>query len=378
MASQPGSQGEPNLPERLKEDPTAAPEGEGAAGPSKNALKKAQKDKEKAEKAAKRQAQEQADREKAAANDSAKHLYGPIDYSKPPPSSEKFCDGLWEIPGASEGQEVTVEARVYNARVQSAKLAFIVLREQEYSIQVVIAEGGAHNISRQMVKWCGGINTESYVRVTGLVKKPVEDVKSTSISHFELHLESCYMISEASEKLPVQVKDCTRPPPAGEEEIESTDQGDQGAPNASLKVRLDNAILSMRAPAKLAIFKLQSEICKIFTEYMYKHNFTYINPSYMVGAATEGGSGVFEITYFDRKAYLTQSPQFFKQWAIAGDVKSVFTIGPVFRAENSNTKRHLTEVNLSDSSLRLQILTRNSSLPVSTLKCQYAIITMKL
>ena len=344
MASQPGSQGEPNLPTREKEKNPAgeAPAG-GEAGPSKNALKKAAKEKEKAEKAAKRQEQEAAEKAKADANDTAKHLYGSLDYTKEPPKSQKFCDSLWELTGAEEGQEVTVEARVYNARVQSAKLAFLVLREQEHTIQVVIAEGGGQGISRQMVKWCGGINTESFIRVTGLVKPPKEPVKSTSISGFELHVESIYMISEASEKLPVQVKDCLQPPPTGEED---NGEDQEGPVNASLKVRLDNPVLSMRAPAKLAIFKLQSEICKLFTEYMYKHNFTYINPSYMVGAATEGGSGVFEVAYFEKKAYLTQSPQFFKQWAIAGDIKSVFSIGPVFRAENSNTKRHLTEVSV--------------------------------
>lgn len=348
MASQPGTQGEPSLPERPKNE-EIADEGSGSA-PSKSALKKAAKEKEKAEKSAQRKQQEQAEREKAAANDSAKHLYGPLDYSKPPPAAEKFCDGLWEIQGATEGQEVTVEARIHNARVQSAKLAFLVLRDQEYTIQVVIAEGGRHNISRQMIKWCGGINTESYVRLTGLIQKPKEEVKSTSISGFELHLESCYMISEATEKLPVQLKDCMKPPSLKEDESEVDDQGN---PNASLKVRLDNPVISMRAPAKLAIFKLQSEICRLFTEYMYKNNFTYINPSYMVGAATEGGSGVFEISYFEKKAYLTQSPQFFKQWAIAGDLKGVFSIGPVFRAENSNTKRHLTEVKLGVLSIQV-------------------------
>ena len=339
MASQPGTQGEPNLVERPN---PSHPSGDaaGGEGPSKNALKKAAKEREKAEKAARRAEAEAAEKAKADANDTAKHLYGPLDYTREPPASQKFCDGLWELTGAEDGQEVTVEARVYNARVQSAKLAFLVLREQEHTIQVVIAEGGGRGISRQMVKWCGGINTESYIRVSGLVKPPKEPVKSTSISGFELHVESIYMISEAAEKLPVQVKDCTKPPPSGEEENEVDDQGQ---PNASLKVRLDNPVLSMRAPAKLAIFKLQSEICKLFTEYMYKHNFTYINPSYMVGAATEGGSGVFEVTYFEKKAYLTQSPQFFKQWAVAGDIKCVFSIGPVFRAENSNTKRHLTE-----------------------------------
>ena len=138
---------------------------------------------------------------------------------------------------------------------------------------------------------------------------------------------------------PLQVKDCLKPPSA-KEEGEETDAND---PNSSLKTRLDSKVLASRAPATNAIFQLQSEICAIFTEFMLQHSFTMIQPSYLAGAATEGGSGVFEVTYFDRKAYLTQSPQFFKQMAIAGDLGPVFSIGPVFRAENSNTKRHLTE-----------------------------------
>ena len=340
MASQPGTQGEPSLAERPKDSqPATDAAPSGSEPPSKNALKKAAKDKEKAEKAAKRAQAEAAEKSKAEANDTAKHLYGPLDYSNEPPT-HTFCEDLGELAKAQDGQAVTIEARVYNARVQSAKLAFLVLREQEHTIQAVVAEGGGQGISRMMVKWCGGINTESYVRVTGLVKPPLEPVKSTSISGFELHVESLYMISEASEKLPVQVKDCSKPPPSGEEE-QAVDE--HGQPNASLKVRLDNPVLSMRAPARLAIFKLQSEIVRLFTEYMHARHFTFINPSYMVGAATEGGSGVFEVAYFDRKAYLTQSPQFFKQWAVAGDLRKVFSIGPVFRAENSNTRRHLTE-----------------------------------
>lgn len=186
----------PELASRSKDEPA-----EGAA-PSKNALKKAAKDKEKAEKAAKRQQQEQEEKAKADANDTAKHLYGPIP-SPPPPAPQKFIESLGQAADAKENEELAVHARVYNARVQSAKLAFLVLREQEHTIQVVIAEGGGQGISRQMVKWCGGINTESFVRVTGIVKKPKEEVKSASISHYELHVESIYMISPAAEMLPV-------------------------------------------------------------------------------------------------------------------------------------------------------------------------------
>lgn len=306
---------------------------------SKNAMKKAAKEKEKAEKAAKREQQEREEKEKAAANDTAKHLYGHLTYENPPPFAESFLD-LGELEGAEENSRVTFEARVSNVRAQSAKLGFLVLRDGFDSIQVVIAEGGGQSISRQMIKWCGALSAESLVRVTGLIKAPVEEVKSTTISHHELHLESIYIIAEAPEQLPVQVKDCNQPPPREEEgEAEK-----EGIPNVGLKARLDNKVLSLRAPASAAIRELESEVTRLFFEYMIEHKFTNIQPSYLAGAATEGGAGVFEVKYFEEKAFLTQSPQFFKQMAIAGGMKRVFSIGPVFRAENSNTKRHLTEV----------------------------------
>ncbi|KAL8838291.1 MAG: hypothetical protein Q9170_002188 [Blastenia crenularia] len=333
------SSAEQELPHRPKE------EGEEAGAPSKSALKKAAKEKEKAEKAAKRQEQERQQKEKAEASDTSKHLYGPLPSSADAPSNlpkEKFTE-LAELYDAKEDQEVTIDARIHNARVQSAKLAFLVLRDEAHTIQAVIAEGGTNKISRQMVKWCGGINSESIVRATGLVKQPKEPVTSTSISNFELHVEQLYMISEAAQMLPVQVKDCMRAPPMNEDLKEEAETDAQGLPVVSLAARLNNRVLDGRTAANQAIFQLQSGISNLFIEFMNANRFTWINSSRLAGAATEGGAGVFEIKYFDTKAYLTQSPQFFKQMAIAMDMKRVCEIGPVFRAENSNTHRHLTE-----------------------------------
>ncbi|KAL8700861.1 MAG: hypothetical protein Q9224_000767 [Gallowayella concinna] len=334
------SQGEQEVSLRPKEE-----QGD-AGGPSKSAQKKAAKEKEKAEKAAKRQELERAQKEQADANDTSKHLYGSMPSSSESPAilpKHKFTE-LAELYDAKEDQEVTVDARIHNARVQSAKLAFLVLREEAHTIQAVIAEGGANKISRQMVKWCGGISSESIVRATGLVKQPKEPVTSTSISNFELHIESIYMISEAAQMLPVQVKDCMRAPPMTDEDSKEEPATDsQGLPVVSLNARLNNRILDGRTAANQAIFQLQSGISNLFMEFMTQNRFTWINSSKLAGAATEGGSGVFEIKYFDSKAYLTQSPQFFKQMAIAMDMKRVCEIGPVFRAENSNTHRHLTE-----------------------------------
>ena len=345
------SQNESNLPSRSKEEGTTE-------GPSKSALKKAAKEKEKAEKAAKRAEQEAQEKKKREENDSAKHLYGTLSLptdSASASSPQTFTE-LVDLYTARENQEVTVDVRVHNSRIQSAKLAFLVLREEAHTIQAVIAEGGANGISRQMVKWCGGLNTESIVRVTGLVKPPKEPVTSTTISNNELHVEKCFLISQADAQLPIQVKDCMRAPPVGDESGEGEKEVDaQGTPIVSLSSRLNNRVLDARTAANLAIFQLQSGITNLFLEYMNKHNFTWIQSSRIAGAATEGGSGVFEIKYFDGKAYLTQSPQFFKQMAIAMDMKRVCEVGPVFRAENSNTHRHLTEVR-SLTSLRCSLV----------------------
>ena len=325
-----------DLPSRSKGEGNA--EGSEAQGtePSKNALKKMAKEKEKAEKAAKREQKEREEREAReqadAANDTAKHLYG----ERPAQSvSLSYLDGSgnWK-----EDEEITIRTRVQTARSQAASTCFIILGDSFHTVQAVAAEGGGQGVSRQMVKWCKKLNSESLVQVTGLVKRA--ELKSVTIKDFELHVKSIYMISEAEEKLPIQTKDCRGPPPAGEEAEEEK----EGAINVSLKARLDNRVLSLRTPASQAIFKLSSGVRSLFVEFMAKNGGTWFEPSYLAGASTEGGADVFEVKYFEKKAYLTQSPQFYKQMAIAGDMGLVYTTGPVFRAENSNTKRHLTEV----------------------------------
>ena len=335
MASQ-----EPNdLPEH--------PKPEGSEAPSKNALKKAQKEKEKAEKAAKRAEQERQEKEKADANDTAKHLYGKLpdgllqseSQSKPPTS-------LRDLTPEWEGKEVTVRARVHNARPQSAKLAFLDLRQRTENIQAVIAEGGGTGISRQMVKWASGLSKESIVLVTGLVKAPKEPIHSTSISGLEIHVEKVFVVAEGPPSLPMQVKDAMRPPPAGDEE-DAVDSS--GTPVVGLATRLNNRVLSLRTPTDQAVFHINGAVCTLFREFMLKNQFQELQTPKIAGAATEWGAGVFVLKYFDYLAYLTQSPQFYKQMAIAGDMERVFEVGPVFRAENSNTPRHLTEVSWKEA-----------------------------
>ena len=91
------------------------------------------------------------------------------------------------------------------------------------------------------------------------------------------------------------------------------------------------------------MFKVQSALVKHMRNYLYNKDFTEIHTPKLIGAASESGSEVFEVKYFDRKAYLAQSPQFYKQMAIASGIERVFEVAPCFRAENSNTNRHATE-----------------------------------
>ena len=315
----------------------SADQPEGTNAPSKNAMKKAQKEKEKAQKKAAAQKAQQEKQAVVLEEDTAKNNYGYL-----PPDDSSTITGLPELADACLSKEVTVIARIHNSRSQSAKLAFLMLREDGETIQAVLA-AGMKEVSKQMVKWAVGVSMNSVVRVTGLVQKPNPPVASASIAGLEIHVQKIYLESETT-ILPMQVKDAERPPP------ESAEEGQldaEGAPLVTLKTRLDNRVIDLQTACNQAILEISSGVKALFAEYLLKRNFKWVDSPKLLGAATEGGGGVFEVSnYFGKKAYLAQSPQFYKQMLIAGDCKRVFEIAPVFRAENSNTHRHMTEVRL--------------------------------
>ena len=113
--------------------------------------------------------------------------------------------------------------------------------------------------------------------------------------------------------------------------------------NANADTKLDYRWLDLRSEKNENTFRIQSAFVKYLREYLYKENFTEIHTPKLLGTASESGSEVFEVKYFDSKAYLAQSPQFYKQMAIASGLERVFEVAPAFRAENSNTNRHCTE-----------------------------------
>ncbi|KAF2654109.1 aspartyl-tRNA synthetase [Lophiostoma macrostomum CBS 122681] len=334
--------------------PAASGSGEPNKEPSKNALKKAQKEKEKAEKKAAAKARELAERQKkdaADAEDVSKDVYGelPLCGSKDFKPTGTPREDLSKVDQV-EDKEITFRCWVENARPQGAKLAFLNLRQGLNTVQAVVA--ASEKLSKQMVKFAQNISTESTLAVTGLVKRVKEPIKSATIKDFEIHITKLFVEVKAEVPLPLQVEDAERPLPsdeAGQDEKES-----DGRPLVGLNTRLNNRTIDLRAKINHAIFVIKSGVCSLFQEFLSQQGFTLIHTPKIQGAAGEGGANVFELKYFDRSAYLAQSPQFYKQMLIASRFQKVMEIGPVFRAENSNTARHLTEFTGLDLEMEFQ------------------------
>jgi aspartyl-tRNA synthetase len=199
------------------------------------------------------------------------------------------------------------------------------------------------------------VSTESTLVVTGLVKRVQEPIKSASIKDFEIHVQKLHVEVKAEVPLPLQVEDAERPLPSDTAADDDQKQEEGGErPLVSLNTRLNNRTLDLRAKINQSIFVIKSGVCALFQEFLSKKGFVLVHTPKILGAASEGGANVFELKYFDRPAYLAQSPQFYKQMLIASRFQKVMEIGPVFRAENSNTARHLTEFTGLDLEMEFQ------------------------
>lgn len=194
---------EPPKETSIPTDPALKAAAEGEAGQSKKGAKKAEakakKEAEKARKAAEREAQALASGS-GPSEDLAKENYGDISHKITIPSPQIHLRDLGE---EHFGKTVKFRAWIQNARMQGAKMAFVELREEgNWTVQgVVSANAEGTPVSKQMVKWIGGLKLESFVMVEASVQKPLEPVKSTKVSGFELHLVKCYLVAAAPEVL---------------------------------------------------------------------------------------------------------------------------------------------------------------------------------
>jgi nondiscriminating aspartyl-tRNA synthetase len=211
------------------------------------------------------------------------------------------------------GKEVNVAGFVHSLRDQS-KIAFINIRDISGIIQVVVL-----NDCKDFEK-VEGLPTESFVVIGGKVKE-----EKQAPSGFEIEAKSIEIVSPANPELPIPVE--TR----------------KGGEETNIVARFDYRWLDLRKSKNTEIFKVWTALERGMRNYYKKAEFIQIyTPSFM-NTASETGADVFKVQYFDREAYLAQSPQFYKQMAIASGFERVFMVGPVFRAEPSFTTRHMTE-----------------------------------
>ncbi|KAJ1346093.1 Aspartate--tRNA ligase, cytoplasmic [Parelaphostrongylus tenuis] len=234
-----------------------------------------------------------------------------------------------KIDADGHGKEVWVRGRVHAIR-SKGKTCFLILRQQIYTVQVMFFVGA--KVSKQMVKFVSNIPKESIVDIQGRIEKVEEQIESCTQKSAELHAMQAFIVSLSEQRLPLQIEDASR-----------RHDSDDGLAAVNLDTRLDNRVLDLRTATSQGIFSIQAGVCKLFRETLNARGFVEIHTPKIISAASEGGANVFTVSYFKGSAYLAQSPQLYKQMAIAGDFEKVFTIGGVFRAEDSNTHRHMTE-----------------------------------
>ncbi len=212
-------------------------------------------------------------------------------------------------------KEITIEGFVDNIR-NLQWVQFIILKDDTGKVQITVEKSLEEN--KELVEIVNNLTIESTIKVTGVLKESPK----VKLNGMELIPTKIVVTSISEPELPFNYKDIT---------------------NVNLDTRLDYRFIDLRSDKNILLFKVQSTLIRYMREYLYNNNFTEIHTPKLIGTASESGSEVFEVKYFDRLAYLAQSPQFYKQMAMASNFNRIFEVAPCFRAENSNTSKHTTE-----------------------------------
>ena len=206
------------------------------------------------------------------------------------------------------GEVNKVKGFIENIRDKKT-MAFIVVRDITGKLQVTIEKEKYPEIAEEIA----GVLPHSVITVEGPV------------------VANEYVKMGGMEMLPEKLK------------VESRAEALPLGPDANIDTRLDYRWIDLRTEKNQLMFQMQTKLVKAFREFCLDRNFIEIHTPKLIGTASESGSDVFELDYFDGKAYLAQSPQFYKQMAMASGFERIFESGPVFRAEKSNTNKHATE-----------------------------------
>lgn len=212
------------------------------------------------------------------------------------------------------GKKVKIAGFVQTIRDQGS-IKFLLIRDITGVIQVVVTKHSPDALAIAKT-----LTHESIVEIVGLAKE-----EKQAPGGFEIEVEKLIILSLADPELPIPI----------------IVKGQQGETEQS--IRLDWRWIDLRKPQGSLTFKVWTELEAAFREFWTKNGYIEIHSPKLISTASESGAEVFEVKYFDRKAYLAQSPQFYKQMAMSAGFERVFEVGPVFRAEPSFTSRHATE-----------------------------------
>jgi nondiscriminating aspartyl-tRNA synthetase len=211
------------------------------------------------------------------------------------------------------GEMVMIQGWLQTLRDQK-KMQFLIVRDHSGIVQVAFEKGS----NEKLAETISGLGAETALTLTGvIVDNPV-----VKLGGLEVQMKDLIIENYAATPLPLDPFADTL---------------------SAIDFRLDWRYLDLRRPEVALIFKVQTTLEMAMREYWIKNGFKEIHSPKLMGSPSESGAELFELNYFDRKAYLAQSPQFYKQMAMAAGFDRIFEIGPVFRADPSFTSRHMTE-----------------------------------
>ncbi|GKX68767.1 aspartate--tRNA(Asn) ligase [Inconstantimicrobium mannanitabidum] len=212
-----------------------------------------------------------------------------------------------QVKEVKDDEKVLVKGWVYKI-YELGHVNFVRLRDKTGILQLVLTK-----------EMCAGLRLEMCIEASGVKVSNEKAIDGVEIQVSELSIigKSYY------DELPFEIN--------------------KGKITASLETQLDHRVISLRQPKIMATFKIQEEIQTAFRAYLKERNFTEVHTPKIIASGTEGGSEMFTVNYFDHRAFLAQSPQFYKQMMVGVGFERVFEIGHAYRAELHNTWRHLNE-----------------------------------
>ena len=219
------------------------------------------------------------------------------------------------------GTEVKLQGFADNIR-NSKSMLFIVLKDITGKVQITLEKEKAPELAEQLE----AVTNDSVLTVIGQVAEN-EYVKLGGIEIIPKEIS----VESVAEALPIARKEI----PASKKK--------KAVERSSIDQRIDYRWIDLRTEENQLMFQVQTTLVNAMRQYLLKENFIEIHTPKLIGVASESGADVFQVEYFDRKAYLAPSPQFYKQMAMASGFERIFEVGPVFRAEKSFTSKHATE-----------------------------------